>query len=53
MAMALLPVHEIEIDHGNAAMRVAFFAGLQASLAADAARRVDVEFHAEHQARPP
>src|ERR1017187_8189985 len=50
---ALLAVPEIEIDHGDAAMRVAFFAGLQARLAADAARRVDVEFHAEHYGRPP
>ena len=49
----LLAVHKVEVDHRNAAMRVALFAGLQTALAPDAARGVDIEFHPEHYDRPP
>src|SRR6516165_4184439 len=45
-------VDEIEIDHRLPSVRFALFAGVQAGLAADAARRVHVEFIAVHQAIP-
>src|SRR4030095_9756897 len=34
-------VDELEMDHGPAAMRIAFHAGLHAGFATDAARRID------------
>ena len=53
LAMEFGPVQVIEIDHGDATMRLAFFASLQAGLAADAARRIDVELVTEHQRGAP
>ena len=46
-------IDEVEIDHGVAAMGVALFTGLHASLAADAARGVHVEFVAVHYLNAP
>src|SRR5215467_4452198 len=42
------PIDEVEVDHRHAAMRVALLAGLETRLAADAARRVDVELKSKH-----
>ena len=47
-----LPVDEVKIDHRLAAMGFTFRTGFDARLAADAARRIDVEFVAVHQALP-
>ena len=47
----LRAVDEVEVDHRDAAMGVALLAGLEAGLAADAARRVDVEFACRTSAR--
>ncbi len=41
----LCPIHIFQMNHGNAAMSLAFGAGVVARLAADAARRVNKEFH--------
>src|SRR5437764_11375686 len=49
----LLAVYKVKIDHRHAAVRVAFLTGLQAGLAADAARGIDVKLHAKHYERSP
>ena len=41
-------IDEIEVDHRVPAVSVAFLTGLDAGLAADAARRVDVKLVAVH-----
>jgi hypothetical protein len=43
-------VDELEMDHGPAAMRIAFHAGLHAGFAADAARRIDEKVESVHNA---
>ena len=45
-------VEKVDVDHRDAAVRVALGAGVDAGLAADAARRIDVELVAEHQRAP-
>src|SRR6266702_5649006 len=47
-----LPINEVEIDHRHPAMGFTFRTGFDARLAADATRRIDVEFVIVHQALP-
>src|SRR5262249_53426432 len=49
----LFAVDEVEVDHRYTAVGVALLARPQTRLAADTARRIDIEFHPEHQPRPP
>ena len=47
-ADALFPLDKVEVDHRLSSVCIAFLAGLQAGAAANAARRIDIEFVAEH-----
>jgi hypothetical protein len=49
---AVLTVEEIHSDHGMTTMRLTFRASVDAGLAADATRRIDVEFVTEHANLP-
>jgi hypothetical protein len=47
-ADALFPLDKVEVDHRLSSVCIAFLAGLQAGAAANAARRIDIEFVPEH-----